>query len=92
MKANLQDKIVLSELTETEFNRIQSHLTLNNPKFDDAIRFNRSTRFIDRKLSLYKILDDSTLTIPRGADLNGPVFAGAEIIDQRNTPSSNLPD
>jgi superfamily II DNA or RNA helicase len=68
MKARLSDNIYLTELTNSEYSSIKKALTFRNPKYLEAVKFNRSTYDIPRELKLFDLMCDG-LIIPRGFNL-----------------------
>ena len=82
MKARLSDKIYLSELSRSESSEIKKALTFSNPKYLDAVKFNRSTYGITRQLELFED-NDNELIVPRG--FNVSMFGHVEIQDERNS-------
>lgn len=65
MKSKISDKIYITELTKQEGDEIKAALTHRNPKFDEAMKFNRSAWNIPRTVELYEETDNG-LVIPRG--------------------------
>ena len=61
MRARLLDKIYLTELTNSEYSAIKKALTFSNPKYLEAIKFNRSTYDIPRELRLFDLKNDALL-------------------------------
>lgn len=82
MKALVSDKIFLTGFDSQQFIRITEKLTIENPKFIEALQFGRSTRGIDRTIELFDC-QNGVLSIPRGCFMK---WVGAdEVIDQRHT-------
>jgi len=82
MKARLSDKIYLTELSRSESSEVEKALTFSNPKYLDAVKFNRSTYDIPRELKLFDRMED-VLIVPRGFDLS--MFGPVTIQDERNS-------
>ena len=87
MIARLSNKIYLTGLTNAEYSSIKKALTFSNPKYVDAIKFNRSTYDIPRELKLFDLMEDG-LIIPRGFDLN--LLLNVVIQNDRICRSKNL--
>ena len=81
MRARLLDKIYLTELTNSEYSAIKKALTFSNPKYLDAIKFNRSTYDIPRELRLFDLKNDA-LIVPMGFNLKP--FKDVYIQDDRS--------
>ena len=86
MKATLSDKIYLSELSRTETGEIKKALTFINPKFNEAIKFNRSTWNTPRTLELFEEVD-AGLIVPRGFRM----LTNANVQDERNSNPVEIP-
>ena len=86
MKATLSDKIYLSELSRTETGEIKKALTFINPKFNEAIKFNRSTWNTPRTLELFEEVDGG-LIVPRGFRM----LTNANVQDERNSNPVEIP-
>jgi superfamily II DNA or RNA helicase len=71
------------EALEADIKQIEKSCTFNNPKFAEAVRFNRSTRGIDRLINLSTRNADGSLTIPLGLVEQILWRYGAVIIEQR---------
>ncbi len=81
MKITISDKQYLSDLSAEQSNKIKQDLTFKNPKYNDALKMNRSVRNISQTIELYLETEDK-LIIPRGHLLDLEDF---EIDDKRNS-------
>jgi len=86
MKATLSDKYHLTDLSRSEANEIKKSLTFSNPKFNEAIKFNRSTWNTPRTLELFEEVD-AGLIVPRGFKI--PV--SAIVKDDTNSNPVEIP-
>lgn len=62
----IDSKIVIQNCPDEIFDIIKEKLTLQNPKYQDAIKYDRSTYEIDPYLYLYYIDTNCDVHIPRG--------------------------
>lgn len=58
MKMKISDKQYLSELTAEQSDKIKQVLTFKNPKYSEALRFNRSVWNISKTIELYQETED----------------------------------
>jgi superfamily II DNA or RNA helicase len=90
MKVCIADKAYLTGLTEAEKTHIQRELTFTNPKYTEAVRFNRSVRGIDKTIPLSDWVND-TLIIPRGVSLPALGLNEAPLQDERHSYPVSFP-
>lgn len=87
MECTISNKIYLSGIKGNLYQDLSHRLTLDNPKYVEAEKFNRSTMNLEPELKFYELSNGNTLILPRGA-MRG-VLATAEehgeveIIDSR---------
>lgn len=89
MKFELKDKLYLTGMNSKTWFSVKALLTMENPKYQDAIKMYRSTRDIDPELKFYKETMNH-LICPRGAA--GQIYnlclncgEQIEVIDNRRT-------
>ncbi len=82
MKAIVSDRLYLTGLTDEQTDQIKQAFTFQNPKYDEAQQFGRSTRSIPFSLGLFEDTPDG-LAIPRGHTPDW--LKNCEIQDDRNS-------
>ena len=89
MKITLRNYIEI-ETTEENEGQIIERFTFDNPKYNDALQFGRSTYDIDRQICLLGLIDNM-LCAPIGTlDYLLENF-NPEVLDQRTTVSVQIP-
>ncbi len=65
LKLVLQNEIVIPKLPQELISQVKSRLTIDNPEFASAIKFNRTTRGLSKFLRFYRDVGE-TFFLPRG--------------------------
>ena len=92
MQFELKDKLYLAGMEPETRTAIKDMLTMDNPKFQEAQKMNRSTRDIESELKFYEE-NQSILICPRGAatgiyNLCQSYGEKIEVVDSRRVLSS----
>ena len=66
MNITISDKYYLTGLTDPELSSIKKQLTINNPKYLEALKLGRKAFGIEKQIHLFDKTEDG-LSIPRGA-------------------------
>ncbi|MEC4747171.1 DEAD/DEAH box helicase [Methylomicrobium sp. Wu6] len=82
MKAVIREKIYLSGLSQNQYGVIKKTLTIQNPKYHEALRFGRSAFGIDRYIELFE-QPGGCLSTPRGISLTSLGLIPESILDER---------